>query len=351
MQTYLLDYIRAHSLTVGAKLPTEKEMMEHTGVSRVTLRRSLANMQDEKLIYSVQGSGYFVGDGCDALRVDTIPLIISYNHENSKILNIVHGAQSYLEKHHCQLDLRISKKNSEIEKQTLEQLYQEGYRCAIVFPVSSEENADFYFEMIQKGMHLVFIDRKPKGLSCCNLVTCDNMTGGYLATKHLIEQGHRNIVAFGLEPLEHISAVSERYAGYRRALKEHGIPEPPKSYYYAQYRKYNEDIEAILNPENRITAVFAINDHAAVDIATHAYEHGLKVPDSLAVIGFDNLDITAVFSPHLSTIDQPFTQLGEVSAKLAYKILTHAVQGFTQRVLPVKLIIRESTQRKFSLFR
>jgi len=342
---YLSDYIRNNSLETGAKLPTEGELIKATGVSRVTLRRALSNMQDEKQIYSVQGSGYFVGEACNSLKTNIIPLIISYDHENSKILNIVHGAQAYLEKRQCQLDVHISKRNPETEKHMLNQLYDDGYRCAIIFPVSSEDNIDFYFQIIQKGMHLVFIDRQPKDICCCNLVKSDNMTGGYLATKHLIEQGHKRIAVFGLEPLVHTSAIYERYFGYRQALREFGIPEPEQSYYFAPYRKSNADIDKLFSAANNITAVFAINDHAAVDIATHAYNRGLKVPNDLAVIGFDNLDITSIFTPNLSTIDQPFTELGENAAEIAYKHITKISTGYTQKILPIKLIVRESTKR------
>lgn len=341
---YLNDYIRKNALESGARLPTESELIESTGVSRVTLRRALTNMQEEKLIYSVQGSGYYVGE-LRSCRTDTVPLIISYDHENSKILNIVYGAQDYLSHRNCKLEVHISRRNPQTEREMITGLFEDGHRCIIIFPVSSEDNIDFYFQMIQKGINFVFIDRQPQFINCCNFVRSDNTTGGYLATKHLIEQGHKNIVVFGLEPLMHTSASYERYFGYQMAMRAYGLPLPEQQYYYAPYQKYTEEVQKILHPKNNITAVFAINDHAAVDIATHAHNQGLIVPDDLAVIGFDNLDITSIFTPHLSTIDQPFTLLGETAAEIAYKHITKALDGYVQRVLPIKLIVRESTQK------
>lgn len=341
---YLNDYILKNALESGARLPTESELIKTIGVSRVTLRRALANMQEDKLIYSIQGSGYYVGE-LRPCRTDTIPLIISYDHENSKILNIVHGAQDYLAHRGCKLDVHISRRNPQTEREMIAQLYEEGHRCIIIFPVSSEDNVEFYFQMIQKGLNFVFIDRRPQGVKCCNFVRSDNTTGGYLATKHLIEQGHKNIVVFGLEPLMHTSAIFERFFGYQMAMREYGLTLPEQQYFYAPYRKYTEEVQKIFQPKNRITAVFAINDHAAVDLATHAHNLGLSVPEDLAIIGFDNLDITTIFTPHLSTIDQPFTQLGEVAAEIAYKHITKALDGYIQRTLPIKLIVRESTQK------
>lgn len=341
---YLNDYIRKNALENGARLPTENELIECIGVSRVTLRRALANMQEEKLIHSVQGSGYYVGE-LRSRKTDTVPLIISYDHENSKILNIVHGAQDYLNRRNCKLDVHISRRNPQTEREMISQLFESGHRCMIIFPVSSEDNVDFYFQMIQKGLNFVFIDRRPQFINCCNFIRSDNMTGGYLATKHLIEQGHKNIVVFGLEPLTRTSAVYERYFGYKMAMQEYGLDLPEQQYYCAPYRKFTEEVQKIFQEKNKITAVFAINDHAAVDIATHAQKLGRSIPDDLAVIGFDNLDITSIFTPHLSTIDQPFTQLGESAAEIAYKHITNTLDGYIQRVLPIKLIVRESTQK------
>ncbi len=343
---YLEEYIRDNGLETGAHLPTETQLMKSTGVSRVTLRRALSNMQEQNKIYSIQGSGYYVGELKNNYRTDTIPFIISYDQENSKILNIVQGAQTYLNAHQCDLELHISRRNPEIEKKLLMQTYEEGYRCVIIFPVSSEDNVDFYFQMIQKGMNLIFIDRQPQNISCCNLVKSDNMTGGYLATKHLIEQGHTNIAVVGHEPLSHTSAVYERYYGYKQAILESGLKEPEQSYYFSPYRVLNDQIKKLLDPKNKITAVFAINDHVAVDIATHAHDLGLKVPDDLAVVGFDNLDVTRMFTPNISTIDQPFTNLGEAAAEIAYKYITKSACGYTHTILPIKLFVRESSQKQ-----
>lgn len=344
---YLSNYIRNNSLKIGSRLPTENELIEATGVSRVTLRRALSNMQESNQIYSIQGSGYFVGEKSVVSEDKTIPIIISYDHENSKILNIVHGAQSYLESRGCRHELHVSKKNPVSEKAILTELYDQGCRCAIIFPVSSETNNDFYFEMLQKGMNLVFIDRQPLNVSCCNLVQSDNMTGGYLAAKHLIELGHKKIAVFGLEPMTHTSTIQERYLGYKHALRQYGIPEPEKSYFYSYYQRENDDVRELLNPSNGFTAIFAINDNAAVDIATHAHNRNIKIPDQLSVIGFDNLNITTVFNPHLSTIDQPFTSLGENAAEIAYKIITNASTGYIQKTLPIQLIARDSTKSPY----
>ena len=347
---YLTEYIKTNELKEGQRLPTESEMINATGVSRVTLRRALANLQEDKYIVSIQGSGYFVGSGLSTSQSHTVPIILSYDHQNSQILNIVSGAQSYLKSKMCDLEVHVSRRDPEAEKEMLLQLYKQGCRCVILFPVSSEDNNDLYFNLLQSGMNIIFIDRRPKNITCCNSVLSDNMTGGYLATKHLLDLGHRNIAMFGFEPLEHASTLYERHMGFLYALKENGIPIPEKTYFYCNYQLQNNDTDYIFAKENNITAVFAATDYAAVDIATLAYKRGMRVPEDLSIIGFDNLNITTVFAPQISTIDQSFTKLGEAAAEIAYGCFTKKNRGYIQKIIPVKLIPRESTKKRNTSF-
>ena len=342
---YIEKYIQNNSLTPGSKLPPERELIEKTGVSRVTVRRALANLSELGMIYSVHGGGYYLSDKEIAQPVESIPLVISYSHSESKILDIVHGAQKYLNKQHCRLNLSVSGKSSINEQEIITQLYNDGSRCVMVFPVSSDTNIDFYFSMIQKGMHFVFIDRKPKNLFGYSFVQSDNIAGGYIATKHLIDQGHKKIAMFGFEELDKASTLYERSLGYLFALREAKIPCPEQYYYISQYRLHSPDIDKLFDPRNGFTAIFAANDHAAVDIANHAFKYNLRVPDDIAIIGFDNLDITSVFSPTISTIAQPFSKLGESAAELAYTYLTGESSDNIQKTLPVELIIRKSTKK------
>ena len=340
---YILRYIRTNHLQPGERLPTEKVLMQETGVSRVTLRRALSVLQEKQVLYSVQGSGCFVGQHAEPEKALEIPIVISYGHSTSRVLEVIQGAQRYLESVNCSLTVTVTGKDAEKERENIEQLYRAGVRHAIVLPVSSVDNRDFYFRMAQAGMRFVFVDRAPTGMGCCNLVQSDNMTGGYLATKHLIEQGHRRIAVFGVEPLQHTSTIAERYEGYRLAMREAGIPLPTKNYYYSVYQKSSPDVEELLDPATGITAVCAINDFTAVDLIRHARQRGLNVPEDLAITGFDNLDISAQFVPTITTVNQPFKLMGKLAAEIAYTQMTEASVGYVHRLLPVELIRRDST--------
>ena len=84
---FITQYISKNNLKYGDKLPTENEIIYATGVSRVTLRRAFSNMQEQNQIYSIQGSGYYLRNTIRCKEDMSVPIIISYNQENSKILN------------------------------------------------------------------------------------------------------------------------------------------------------------------------------------------------------------------------------------------------------------------------
>lgn len=340
---YITHKILTNHLMTGDRLPTEKQLVEEIGVSRVTLRRALANLQDRGLIYSVQGSGYFVGKSAVTPQNESIPIVVSYGHSSSRILEIIQGAQRYLESVNRDLTVTVVGRNPQKERDSIEQLYRSGARHVIVLPVSSEDNCEFFFHMAQAGMNLVFVDRAPNNVSCCNLIQSDNITGGYLATKHLIEKGHRRIAVCSLEPLQHTSTIGDRYAGYCFAMQEYGIPLPEKNYFQTVYNRPSADMDELLNPENGITAVCAINDFTAVDLISCAQKRGLRVPQDLAVTGFDNLDISAQFTPSVTTINQSFKQLGKSAAQLVCELMGGETIGYTTRHIPVNLIERDST--------
>lgn len=341
---YIVDYINQNDLKQDERLPTEKELIEATGVSRVTLRRALANLQKDGMVYSIQGSGYYVGKAvAKNNKINVTPFVASYGHSASRVLEVIQGAQNYLHNTHCRLDVVISGKDPVKERQIIQQYYDEGIRCIIVLCVSSEDNEGFYFEMMKAGMEFIFIDRKPSNLYSCNLVQPDNLMGGYMATNHLIQQGHKHIATFSLEPIHHTSSIIERINGYKMALGESNIALPDKFYYSLTDTADLQEVDELLDKDSGFTAIFSMNDNAAIELVQHAYRRGIQIPGDIAIIGFDNLGITSTSTPPISTIEQPFMDIGYSAAKMAYSFISNGNVGFVNRILPVSLIVREST--------
>lgn len=190
----------------------------------------------------------------------------------------------------------------------------------------------------------VCIDRKPRGWKG-DVVRADNESGSYAAVRHLIDYGHRDI-AIVTGP-SHLAVVKERFAGFRRALKEANLTPPPFYIARAEFDRLS-GLEAglrLLRLSSRPTAIFAVNDMMAMGVLLALRELGLRCPEDVAVVGFDNLDVTELFQPPLTTVEQPAYQMGATAADL----LLQRIGGFDEApqeiVLATKLVRRSSVAR------
>jgi LacI family transcriptional regulator len=173
-------------------------------------------------------------------------------------------------------------------------------------------------------------------------VGATNWRGGVTAVQHLLELGHRRIAMLrGYDCL----VDDARYHGYVAALTEAGVALDPGLIERADFR-FDPAVsaaESILRLPDRPTGVFASNDLEALGVIEAARRLGLSVPGDLSVVGFDDSLGAATSSPQLTTVRQPFAQMGEV----AYRLLTDQMEGRESDSLRVELvttlIVREST--------
>jgi LacI family transcriptional regulator len=197
---------------------------------------------------------------------------------------------------------------------------------------------------------LVFVDFYPS-TGDYSAVLIDNIGGGKKATQHLIVMGHTNIGFLGGD-MTHPS-IRDRYKGYRQALKNHNLK------YYSNYvirNAVNTDRESGYWAANKlmlnrgdITAVFACNDAMAIGALQYFKEQGIKVPDDISLIGFDDVEAGAFCSPPLSTMRVLKTDLGTLTMKLMVDILKARKEKLTKILVGVDLIERESVKNLISL--
>ncbi|MEP3480026.1 MAG: LacI family DNA-binding transcriptional regulator [Fuerstiella sp.] len=174
-------------------------------------------------------------------------------------------------------------------------------------------------------------------------VHVDNETAGYRATRHLIQLGHRSIAVIrGIEG--HPNAV-DRVDGYRRALDEANIPFNDDLIVSGDFSAQSGilGIEFLLNQGIRFTGVFAANDMAAFGARLALHRNGLRVPEDVSVVGFDDQAESAFMTPPLTTMRQPATEMGQHSAA----ILIAALDGrkVPEQRLEIQLVSRESVAR------
>lgn len=194
---------------------------------------------------------------------------------------------------------------------------------------------------VKQGISLVIADRPIEDLPV-NQIWVDNVRGAYEATTHLIDLGHQKIgIITGPDNVEN---NFNRVKGYRLALKAHGIDFNPSCLIRGDF-KFESGYKAMkkfLKMEDRPSAVFATNDLMALGALEKAKSSGLRVPEDLALVGFDDIMFSAFINPALTTVMQPIYELGEGAMKMLLQALNKEDQKDGVRVLTTKLIIRES---------
>jgi LacI family transcriptional regulator len=172
-------------------------------------------------------------------------------------------------------------------------------------------------------------------------LTVDDENGGYLAAHHLIALGHERIAYIGAH--DHYSGAVARQMGYQRALAAHGLTVDPSLIISGEdnadsgYRLTGR----LLNRGQRFTAIIAANDETAYGVMSRLYHAGLKIPEDVSVVGFDDILHSQYAIPPLTTVRQPIVTLGETAVNAVLAIL--GGKEVTLPVLPVELVQRGST--------
>lgn len=169
----------------------------------------------------------------------------------------------------------------------------------------------------------------------------DNDIGGYLAGRHLIELGHRRVAAI-TGPLSKTES-DERFRGFRRALEEAGLMLPPDHIVETDYQLplVQVGMAQLLATRPAITAVFVASDVMAIAAIEVIRRQGLRVPNDVSIVSFDDIPLAAYTSPPLTTIHQDIRRIGHLLAEqVVAQIEGRAVESAT---LPVKLVLRSST--------
>lgn len=191
-----------------------------------------------------------------------------------------------------------------------------------------------------QSVPMVVVGRRLGGQGVCGL-SFDNRGGARMATQHLIDAGHRQI-AFIAGDASHEDAV-ERHEGYLEALRDAGIRRQPTLEIDGDFSEEGglAAVQALIASGRRFTAIFAANDQMAIGAALGLYRHGLRVPEQVSLVGFDDLLGARFCLPPLTTVRQPVYEMGRQAAAAVLALLSDARPQLT--LPPPELMRREST--------
>lgn len=229
-----------------------------------------------------------------------------------------------------------------IESDEAHYLIQEDRVDGLIL-LSPMEEDNYIVELKRRNIPYVLIDnQKPENDAFS--VTIDNYKGGYVATKHLLDQGHTSIAHLSGHNM--FRSTRERRSGFLQALEEKNLA--PFEMVTGEFEiDFGYDICRKWLRDGRLpSAVFAGDDNIALGVANALMEAGIRVPDQVAIVGYDDQHISSKLRPHLTTIRQPADRIGLAAADMLLKRMDGTMKrGANVRIDP-ELIVRESTVSK-----
>ena len=349
----IIHEILRKNLQKGDRIPKEIDICKTYDVSRITIRRAIAELVSEKILYRVSGVGTFVNEMKDEdfliSEKDRQVALVVPDIEDLAISAIFSGIQATLQGYDYEVIIYSSGRRIDKENTNLSHLLQSNSTGAIIFPNWGNTNAAQIFELKRQNFPFVLIDRYFHDLETDYVVT-DNISGAFEAVSHLIALGHRRIGFIGGPDN---SAGNERKEGYIRALSEHGIVLDQNliatldkdTYSFPQIEPEHggyEEVRKLMSIKKRPTAIFAASDGFALGAMSAIRELGLNIPQDVAVVGFDNLKYASLLEVPLTTVAQPFYEIGAKAVEILMNKFQDKNAPLQKLILDPELIVRKS---------
>lgn len=349
----------------GIRKTTIYDVAKEVGTSTATVSRVLSNSGypvtgelREKILGAAQRLNYtpnIVGRMLKKSESHDIGVIIP-TISNPFYPQMVLGIELEARNRGYDILLCNSFREAETEKKYLESLYQKQVSGIILSSV--DENHSYLGTMQENGVQIVLVDQVMEDLKCSR-VGFDYIKGGMIAVEHLIRMGHRKI-AFLSSPLKRKSR-RETMEGYRLALMKNNIE------FHKEYVILSESEEEsrsgtyefengkwlagkFLALPERPTAIFAVNDMTAFGIIQELLANGVRVPEDVSVIGFDNIELSSMIHPPLTTVNQPAYETGRLACKLLLDSMESGGGQDMAITLEPSLVVRKSVAKAHENF-
>ncbi len=323
-----------------------KDIAEMAGVSHSTVSRALqgtGRMSEEtraRILALADELGYTPDALAQSLvrgRTRTVGVVVT-TIADPFVAGIIDGIEEVAGKAGYTVLLGASHMDPAREMSVVENLRQRRVDAVIV---TASRVGSYYSEHLRRfGVPIVLVNNMVES-EYLYAISCDQVEGARQATAHLLSLGHRRIAYVGSSFREHSS--KQRRRGYEMALEEAGITTDPNLVVIPQE---NRDVTVgrraleMLWPHNP-TAIFAYNDLTAIGIMMAARDMGIRIPQDLSLVGFDNIEATEFVTPPLTTVHQPREAMGRAAMNMALDLLKE--KTIKNRMLACKFIVRSST--------
>ncbi len=330
-------------------LPTEQLLCQRFNVSRQTVRQALSVLATEGMIERRQGSGSHILQSHEASHGPrrTVAVITTYI-SNYIFPSILREIENVLSANNSAPTLYATQNQISNERRILQSLLDgklpdgilvEGTKTGLPNP-----NLDLYRKLISRGVPMVFMHGIYPELSDCLSVLDDNYGGGRQLVEYLYQKGHRSIS--GIFKNDDLQGL-QRYAGYTDALRDLGLPLEDQRVFW-----YNTESKDFLLSDSSFwdvsadllrncTALVCYNDEIASRMVSLLMNHGLRIPEEIAVVSFDNSPYSELSVIPITSLSHEEYNVGRMAAQLLVRLF-HGERG-TSQLAPWTLITRKSS--------
>ena len=305
----------------------------------------------EKVLEAIKQLNYEYPRQQSKKATNTIGVIIS-NITNPLYPPVIKAIEEVLNQHGYSMLLGNTEKKLDKEIKFMQMLEDREVDGAIIVSASETSNYNHIYSFREKGKPVILINRSTEDPTI-NQIVIDTFRGSFDATKHLIKLGHKRI-AFLSGPKDggvNNNAFSRRFKGYQWALEHYSLPFDENLVYEKdgeQYRAGKEIAEEIadnVGSGGMPTAAFIANDAMALGAIQAWKKRGLKVPEDISVVGFNNQFFSEYAEPGLTTIDFPIFKAGKMAAEYILEEINGLRDQPLNEILPCELIVRGTTKQ------
>jgi DNA-binding LacI/PurR family transcriptional regulator len=354
LRSYILSALNKGEFKIGSKLPTENELTQRFGMSRATVREGIATLVQEGILARKRRAGTFVSRLRPLPRNRSIAAMVWWvRGQSDRFDQLMWGIEEQAHERGFSFVLCNHENDEAKMVRYVERLAEDGVAGVIFapsqFPWRKEANLKIVSLLEEKGIPFVLLSAIfREAANRYSFAGSDGFSATREVVRHLVEVGHRRIAY--IRGFVGNFGSDERYFGFLEQMKQEGL-EVPEGYSKAIQEgpiegQARRELREILSRTPRPTAVICGHDALAKNVIDEVKKMGLRVPEDLGVVGFDDVYFAKTLDPPLTTVRVPVAEEGKLAADMLFAKINGEMTGERQEFLPCKLIVRRSCGAK-----
>lgn len=352
----ILGDLASGILKIGDRLPGERILGETYGMSRMTVRQSIQHLINEGILSRTQGKGTYIINSPDSLKNSDVENVsnnvfvflpgTTFFTNGEQNLAVKRGVLEAVHDKMAPLGFQISIKyfytTDGLSKSINDCVARDKAAKFVIWYVESPKNKQTLKKLNKEHVDYVLVDSYQSDVLCDYAVT-ENVNGGYAGIEHLYKQGHQKIafVSFDIKN----SSIRDREKGVLEAYKKFGLKDG--AIIRAPFQCKDKELIAIAEEiiKGGFSAFFVFTDDMAIKLMRYLMEKGYQVPGDIAVVGYDDIDMSKYIIPSLTSVAQDFYKMGECAAEIIIEKL-NGVSSDEVKHIQIKPYLKERGSSK-----